>query len=104
VNKVSRQNLIGIYTKLFLTAVFWGGTFIAGRVIARDAGPFSAAFLRFAIASSVLLVFTYGKEKSLPLPKKNQIIPLLLLGMTGIFSYNAFFLKDSRQCMLAGQR
>jgi drug/metabolite transporter (DMT)-like permease len=93
VNKVSRQNLIGIYAKLFLTAVFWGGTFIAGRVIARDVGPFSAAFLRFAIASSVLLVFTYGKEKSLPLPKKDQIIPLLLLGMTGIFSYNVFFFK-----------
>ena len=92
-NQADRQNLLAIYTKLFLTAVFWGGTFIAGRVIARDVGPFSAAFLRFAIASTVLLVFTYGKEKRLPLPKRNQIVPLLLLGMTGIFSYNIFFFK-----------
>ena len=28
-----------IYVKLFLTAVFWGGTFIAGRVLAREVEP-----------------------------------------------------------------
>jgi drug/metabolite transporter (DMT)-like permease len=92
-NRLGRQRLIGVYGKLFITAVFWGGTFIAGRVLAQEVGPFSAAFLRFAIASILLLLLTYGKEKRLPLPTKGQIIPLLLLGMTGIFAYNVFFFK-----------
>jgi drug/metabolite transporter (DMT)-like permease len=88
-----RINNLRIYTKLFLTAVFWGGTFIAGRVVAREVGPFSASFLRFGVASVCLLLLTYSKAKGLPVPKKNQIVPLLLLGMTGIFAYNVFFFK-----------
>ena len=42
------------YLKLLLTAFFWGGTFIAGRSLAGLVGPFSAAFLRFAVASVFL--------------------------------------------------
>ena len=41
-----------IYLKLLLTAVFWGGTFVAGRSLAQNVGPYSAAFLRFAVASA----------------------------------------------------
>ena len=36
---------MAIYLKLFLTALFWGGTFTAARVVAQDVGPFSASFL-----------------------------------------------------------
>ena len=82
-----------IYVKLLLTALFWGGTFIAGRVIARDVGPFSAAFLRFAIASVFLLFFSWKVERQLTFPKKGQLIPVVLLGLTGVFSYNVLFFK-----------
>jgi drug/metabolite transporter (DMT)-like permease len=82
-----------VYIKLLLTAVFWGGTFIAGRIVAKDLGPFSAAFLRFAVASVFLLFFTWKVEHRLVLPKKEQIIPVVLLGLTGVFSYNVFFFK-----------
>jgi hypothetical protein len=34
-----------IYGKLVLTAIFWGGTFAAARVVAQNMGPFSASFL-----------------------------------------------------------
>lgn len=74
-------------------AILWGGTFIAGRVAARDVGPFSAAFLRFAIASVFLLAMTLRAEGRLPAIKKGQILPLFLLGMTGVFAYNVFFFK-----------
>jgi len=40
-----------IYLKLFLTAVFWGGTFIAGRILAQEVQPWSGSFLRFLVAS-----------------------------------------------------
>jgi drug/metabolite transporter (DMT)-like permease len=81
------------YIKLLATAIFWGGTFIAGRVVARDVGPFAAAFLRFAIASLFLLFITYKAENRLPPVRKAQVLPLILLGMTGVFSYNVFFFK-----------
>jgi len=89
----SRDSLMLIYLKLLLTAIFWGGTFIAARVIARNIGPFSAALLRFAIASVILLLLTWKTEGRLPTIKKGQIIPIILLGMTGVFAYNVFFFK-----------
>jgi drug/metabolite transporter (DMT)-like permease len=90
---MSETNKVIIYIKLLVTAIFWGGTFIAGRVVARGVGPFSAAFLRFAIASIFLLLIAYKVENRLPPVRKNQVIPLILLGMTGVFSYNVFFFK-----------
>jgi len=82
-----------VYIKLILTAILWGGTFIAGRVVAKDVGPFSAAFFRFFIASIFLVLFTYKIEGRLPALQKKQIIPVFLLGMTGVFLYNVFFFK-----------
>ena len=80
-----------VYAKLVFTAVFWGGTFVAGRIVAREVGPFSAAFLRFLTASICLLLITWRAEGRLPLPRGNLILPLILLGLTGVFSYNVFF-------------
>ncbi len=82
-----------IYIKLILTAIFWGGTFIAGRVVAKDVGPFSASFFRFAIASGFLVLFAWKIDGKLLLPKKKQMVPIILLGITGVFTYNVFFFK-----------
>ena len=82
-----------IYLKLILTAIFWGGTFIAGRIVARNVDPFSASFLRFALASLFLIVFVWKNEGRLPKIKKSQIVPVVLLGATGVFLYNVFFFK-----------
>jgi len=92
---IGRHRYAAIYTKLFLTALFWGGTFIAGRQVSQDPnlGPFGIAFLRFAMASILLLALTWMKEGRLPPLSKGQIVPVLLLGMTGIFAYNAMFFK-----------
>jgi len=82
-----------IIVKLLLTAFFWGGTFIAGGIVAVTVEPYSAAFLRFFIAVLFLFIFTRRIEGGLPLIKKNQILPIVLLGATGIFTYNVFFFK-----------
>jgi drug/metabolite transporter (DMT)-like permease len=82
-----------IYAKLLLTAMFWGGTFVAGKFVAQNVGPFSIGFLRFAIASTLLLSLTRKIEGKLPALKKSQIVPVLLLGMIGIFTYNVMFYK-----------
>lgn len=82
-----------IYIKLLLTAIFWGGTFVAGRSLAQNVGPFSAAFFRFAVASILLVFITWKVEGKLVLLKKGQILPVFLLGLTGVFCYNVFFFK-----------
>ena len=82
-----------IYVKLLLTAIFWGGTFVAGRSLAQNVGPFSAAFFRFVVASIFLVFITWKVEGKIPVLRKRQILPILLLGMTGVFCYNLFFFK-----------
>lgn len=81
------------YVKLILTTVFWGGTFVAGRLVAQNVGPFSIAFLRFAVASILLLLLTYKLEGRFPCSNRRQIALVILLGMTGIFTYNVLFFK-----------
>jgi drug/metabolite transporter (DMT)-like permease len=82
-----------VYIKLLLTAFFWGGTFIAGRIVAQNVGPYSASFLRFAVASLFLIFFAWKAEGRFPAVKRNRIIPVILLGLTGVFAYNIFFFK-----------
>jgi drug/metabolite transporter (DMT)-like permease len=79
------------YLLLIATTFLWGGTFIAGRLIAGDIPPFSASFLRFAIAALAMLPILAVSEGIPALPNRRQLGPIILLGLTGIFSYNAFF-------------
>jgi drug/metabolite transporter (DMT)-like permease len=76
---------------LIATMFFWGGTFIAGRLLAGAVRPTSAAFLRFAIASLSLFLLARLLEGKMPRPTVKQWILLVLLGTTGVFSYNIFF-------------
>ena len=49
--------------------------------------------MRFAIASVFLLLLTWKSEGRFPLLEKWQVVPVILLGMTGVFAYNVFFFK-----------
>ncbi len=82
-----------VYLTLVLTAMFWGGTFVAGRIVMRDAGAFSVAFLRFAVASILLLLLMYRIEGKLPAVNRRDLPGIALLGLTGIAAYNIFFFK-----------
>jgi drug/metabolite transporter (DMT)-like permease len=81
------------YLKLFGTAFFWGGTFVAGRWLARDVDPYAAAFFRFFLASLCLLALTRRTEGSLPKLNRRHLVVVAALGFTGVFSYNIFFFK-----------
>jgi drug/metabolite transporter (DMT)-like permease len=79
------------YLKLLAVAFFWGGTFVAGRSLAGDAHPVSAAFFRFAIASICLLLAVCKVEGRLPKLNVRQGLAVAALGLTGVFAYNLFF-------------
>lgn len=85
-----------IYLKLVGSAVLWGGTWVAGRILGRYMGPFSAAFLRFALASAFLVFLTGRLEGGVPRLTRANFPWLLALAATGIFAYNALFFAGLR--------
>lgn len=80
------------YVKLVLVTLFWGGTFVAGRMIAQQMPHMTIAFIRFGIASIILLFIAKQLEGGLPRLNLRQFIATFMLGMTGVFLYNLFFL------------
>lgn len=80
-----------VYLSLILTTLFWGGTFIAGRLIAGSIPPADAAFMRFSLATAALAVLTRIIDGKLILPPRDQLLYLLLLGLSGVLVYNICF-------------
>jgi drug/metabolite transporter (DMT)-like permease len=85
-----------------MTAFFWGGTFVAARAVSDHIGPFTGSFVRFASASLLLAAAAIIKEGHLPRLEKHQVVPAILLGMTGVFAYNVFFFSGL-QTITAGR-
>jgi len=79
------------YIKLFLVALFFGGTFIAGRIMAANLPPFTSAFLRFLLASFFLVLFVFKKYGKFPQINFQQFLLIIALGLTGVAGYNFFF-------------
>lgn len=80
-----------IYAKLVGSVFFWGATWISGRILAQDMGPFSAALLRFVTASVFLLFWSWRAGGAFPFLPRKDILPVAVLGLTGVFLYNFFF-------------
>ena len=80
-----------IYFLLVGSVFIWGATWISGRILAQDMGPFSAAFLRFLAASLFLFLWSCRMNRRLPSLKREDLPGLILLGLSGVFSYNFFF-------------
>lgn len=86
-----------VYLKLVLVALFWGGTFIAGRIVAPAMPHMIAAAGRFTVACVLLVLLAYKLEGGLPRLTRQQLLATFALGLTGIFLYNlCFFAALSR--------
>ncbi|MDR1045318.1 MAG: DMT family transporter [Candidatus Adiutrix sp.] len=84
-----------IYGLLFLTMIFWGGTFVAGRLVALESPPLTGAFWRFLLAVLALWPFVRMREggwRPRGLAGSGWLL-LALMGFTGAFAYNYFFIK-----------
>jgi drug/metabolite transporter (DMT)-like permease len=80
------------YAKLVAVPAIWGGTFIAGRILALAVPAAVGSLLRFLVAVAALLAAAWWIEGGLPRLTRRQLIGTVLLGATGIFAYNLFFL------------
>ena len=86
------EGTAGTYLRLAVVPVIWGGTFIAGRVLALAVPATVGATLRFVAASAALLAASLLLEGRLPRLDRRQLAATLALGATGVFAYNLLFL------------
>jgi drug/metabolite transporter (DMT)-like permease len=94
-SSLKRSGRLPVYLSLLLTALLWGGTFSAGKTAAREAGPLTAALLRFATAALILVPQLRILEGSF-LPRKRSLRAWILLffsALTGLVLYNYFFIR-----------
>ena len=68
--------MLQIYLKLLLTALFWGGTFISGRMLAGSVTPFCAAFFRFLIAAGCLYAIVVRRYGTVPRLERRHFLPV----------------------------
>lgn len=79
------------YILLLGMAVFFGGTWVAGKLAVEDAPPATIAAARFAIAS--VLLWAWARTRSSVRRPRLADLPLVAaLGATAIAGYNLFFL------------
>ena len=81
------------YVKLIAAMAMWGGTWIAGRVIAQElSAPLAVAALRFVLSGLAVGGFMLLSEGRLPVPQSSRDWGLIwALGFFGIFLYGLCF-------------
>lgn len=77
--------------KLTLVALFWGGTFVAGRTVSQHLPAMTAAFLRYLVAAVFLVVAAFKMEGGLQKLTRGQMLTTAAMGATGIALYNICF-------------
>lgn len=84
--------------KLIGAMFMWGGTWIAGRIVAQEVpAPLLAAAFRFLIAGVVLAGFALATEGSIPRPADGREWGIVTgLAVTGIFLYALCFFYGLR--------
>lgn len=78
----------GIHLVLFLTVAIWASTFINIKVVLQQLPPNTIAFLRFSLASVVLVLYFAATNQ--PGIKRKDWLRAGVCGLTGIALYNFF--------------
>ncbi|MEJ2758034.1 MAG: DMT family transporter [Anaerolineales bacterium] len=81
----------GLYIKLVLVTMFWGGTFLTGQITSKAISPVRGAFGRFAVASIFLTLVLSLRSKQWPRLNRKQQLLILGAAATGIVAYNLLF-------------
>ncbi len=79
-----------LYASLVLMAAFWASSFVIGRALGGDIGPFSLAFLRFLFCTAFLTWAMASHREFSTLPAKGWGT-IVAVGFFGVFAYNSLF-------------
>lgn len=80
-----------VHLKLLVVAAIWGVGWVAGRVIALEVPPITAAWIRYVIAVILFLLFLRFTNRWL-LPTKEQWKILALIGLFSTCIYQVLFM------------
>jgi drug/metabolite transporter (DMT)-like permease len=85
-----RANPATVIIKMVLVELIWGATFVGGRIVAASLPAMDGAALRFlwAAAGTLFLLFY---AKAWRRVQKGDLLVIVLMGLSGIVSYNFFF-------------
>lgn len=78
---------------MILAAFFWAGAFIAGKYSVNSFTPGMLTFLRFGIASVVILIMLFYKQPEDWLLRKRELPPVIILGLIGMVGYHMLFFE-----------
>ena len=81
-----------VLAKMTLAALFWGGTYITGKIVATQMNAPEAALWRFLIAVVALLALNALQHQRLPRLTAPQWAAVACLGLAGVTLYNLFFM------------
>lgn len=77
------------YGLLLLASFLWSVSFIVSKILVEYSDPIMLTFIRWVVVVLLLIPIVYNKEQ-LQLPPRAAIIPLLLMGLTGVVLFNIF--------------
>jgi drug/metabolite transporter (DMT)-like permease len=68
---------------LILVSLVWAGSFIVVDIATKEINPVDLGFLRFLVATPLMILFVLLRKKSLVIPRK-ELPWLIVLGLTGV--------------------
>lgn len=68
---------------LIFVSLVWAGSFIVVKTITAEMDPLDLGFLRFLVATPIMIIFLMIRRKNLTIPKK-ELPSLVVLGLTGV--------------------
>ena len=68
---------------LVLISLIWAGSFIAVKITVNEISPIDLGFLRFLVATPIMIIFLLLRKKDVRIPKK-ELPSLIILGLTGV--------------------
>ena len=80
---------IQTYLLMVLTTMFWGGSFVAGKIALPEFPPMTLTFFRYLLATVMIFPYMWIKEER-KTPAKKDYVLLFVLGLLGISGYFAF--------------
>lgn len=91
-----RNRTLLAFAALAVTMLFWSGNMIVGRALSGQIPPFLLALVRWTGALLVLLPFAVRHVAADREALRRAWRPVLLLGLTGVASFNAFIYSGLR--------
>ena len=87
----STSDLARVAALQLIVALIWGGTWIAGRILAHEISPIAAGGWRFLLGTLTLGVLVWRTERRIPPLDAKNAWRVFVMGAVGIFAYSLCF-------------